>query len=114
MLNHLAIYLGNYSFLIDLLTYLTLFIGGFYVALHSRTMPLWLVTCLWYIGVSSMLIAITIVLELVYGQMFPLSHFLIGVIPETLLKFSLLTTVTLLFIKTVTEDIKGSQKRKKH
>lgn len=113
MLTELALILENYGHLINIITYSVIFIGGFYVALHSRVMPVWLITCLWYIGVSSALIVITIVLELVYGQLFPGSYFLIGIIPETLLKISLLTTVGLLFLKTVFEDLKGSKQRTK-
>lgn len=113
MVTELALTLENYDHLINVITYSALFVGGFYIALHSRMMPTWLITCLWYIGVSSFLIVITIILELLYGQLFPGSYFLIGIIPETLLKISLLTTVVLLFLKTVFQDIKGSKQRTK-
>lgn len=90
---------------------ITVFIGGFYIALHSRMIPNWLTTCLWYIGLANLFNAITIGVEWTWDSTHPLSHFQIGVFTETLSNASLAVTIAILFFNTVWKDYLGSKKR---
>lgn len=78
-----------------------IFLGGGYIALHSRIMPKWLVTCLWYLGLFALLNVFTLIIEWVWGQHHPLSHFQLGTVTETLIITVLAVTVGLLFFHTV-------------
>lgn len=88
------------------------FLGGGYVALHSRVIPKWAVTCLWYIGLAGLLNAITFIVQWTLGQTHPLSHFQIGIVSETLLNITIAATVCLLFFHTVWQDYLGTKKRR--
>lgn len=87
------------------------FLGGAYIALHSRVIPKWAATSLWYIGLAALLNGLTILIDWTIGQMHPLSHFQIGTVTETLLILSIAGTVGLLFFNTVWQDYLGSRKR---
>lgn len=87
------------------------FIGSGYVALHSRIMPKWVITCLWYTGLAALLNAITLVVELIEDQMHPLSHFQIGVVTESMMHVMLAVVVTLLFANTIWKDYQWSKLR---
>lgn len=87
------------------------FLGAGYIALHSRVMPKWAVTCLWYLGLACLLNLITFFVEWGVGQSHPLSHFQIGVVTETLVHLILSLTVCLLFLNTVWKDYTYSKLR---
>jgi hypothetical protein len=97
---------------LDFLCHIIIFIGGFYIAMHSRCIPRWLVTCIWYIGLSSFLNAVTILLQWTYGDAFPMSYSNVGIVTEIMLNVNLAVTVVLMFANTVREDIMGSKNRK--
>lgn len=98
---------------LNFLCHVLIFIGGFYVALHSRVLPTWGVTCLWYIGLCSFLNCITIFAQLAYGAGFFLSYANIGSITETILNISVAATVLIYFSNTISRDFQGMKKRKK-
>lgn len=112
MLTDLLIHLYDISIYVNLVCYITIFLGGFYVALHSRTMPRWLTTSLWYTGTFCFFTALTIVLEFMYGQLFELSYFQVGLFGEMAIKVSLASIIVVLFLETIYKDFKGAQKRK--
>ena len=97
---------------LDFLCHVIIFIGGFYIAIHSRFIPRWLVTCIWYIGLSSFLNAVAILLQWVYGESFPMSYSNVGAITAVMLNINLAAAVGLMFTNTVREDIRGSRNRK--
>lgn len=103
--------LHNFLLPLDFFCHLVIFIGGFYIAIHSRVIPRWLVTCIWYMGAASLLTSTSIILQWVYGEEFPLSYMNIGVLSEVILNINLAIAFTLLFTNTVAADIKGSKKR---
>lgn len=105
-------HLYDISIYVNLVCYLIIFLGGFYVALHSRDIPRWLVTALWYTGVFSFFTASTIILEFIYGQLFELSYFQVGLFGEIAMKVSLASIVIVLFLETVYKDYRGAKKRK--
>lgn len=87
------------------------FLGGGYVALHSRTLPKWAATGLWYIGLAAFLNAITIAIQWVFGQTHPLSHFQIGIATETIFNLTIASMVGLMFFNTIWKDYQGSKAR---
>lgn len=104
--------LDPFALIVNFLCHITIFFGGLYIAIHSRKIPTWLRTCLWYIGCSSFLIAITIILGWTVTPEFELSYHRIGTICETLFHILIASTTALFFIETVAADIKNSTKRK--
>lgn len=103
--------LENFSLVLNFISGLTVFLGGGYVALHSRDIPKWAVTSLWYTGLLGLLVSLTISVEWIYGELHPLSHFQIGRSTETLLMLSLAVTVGIMFFNTVWKDYVGSRSR---
>jgi hypothetical protein len=100
------------AMLINFICHLIIFLGGFYVALHSRVLPNWLVTCVWYIGLASLLIDITYLIEWTIGPESPLSFSHIGKISDAISHMIIAFTVWLVFVNTLLKDIKAKAKRK--
>ena len=97
---------------INFISHLVIFLGGAYIALHSRQIPIWLRTPLWYVGASSLLTAITILFQWVLGDEFPLSYSNIGLFCEIMLNVNLSIAVALMFFSTISKDIKGYKSRR--
>jgi hypothetical protein len=89
-----------------------IFLGGFYVVLHSRNLPHWITTCLWYIGLCSLFTSITIGIDWIWGPEFPMSYTNIGLLGETASLIALTITVFLLFSKTIMIDYRNKKNRK--
>lgn len=102
---------SDISLVINFLCHCTIFFGGGYIALHCRTLPLWLVTPMWYMGLSSLIAAGAIVVQWVFGPSFPLSYASVGIFGEIALNISLAVAVALMFMKTIKSDIDGSKLR---
>lgn len=100
-----------YAVMINFLCHVTIFLGGLYVAIHSRSIPNWLRTCLWYIGCSSFLIGTFIVCGWSLGNDFVFSYSNAGVIGETLFNVWISVTTLAFFFKTLVEDVKHSRRR---
>lgn len=111
MLKEVILIVDNVSSGISVVSNLVTFVGGFYIALHSRMIPKWMTTCLWYIGLASLLNAITHIVEWVWDSMHPLSHFQIGSFTEVLMTLSLGITIGMLFFHTIWKDFIGARKR---
>jgi len=105
--------LTSLSLPINFICHLTVFIGGLYIAVHSRVIPTWLSTCLWYIACSSFLIMISMILGWIYGPQFPLSYQNLGFFGEILFNFWIAGTTLLFFLHTLRIDIIHSKHRKK-
>lgn len=100
------------TLMVNFLCHCTIFFGGGYIALHCRVLPLWLVTPMWYMGLSSLIAAGSILMQWVFGPSFPLSYASIGVFGEIALNISLSIAVALMFLKTIRSDIEGSKNRR--
>lgn len=96
---------------IDFISCIVIFLGGAYIALHSRVIPRWAATSLWYIGLAALLTAITILIEWTVGPTHPLSHFMVGKVAEVGLLLMMAVTVGLMFFHTVWKDLQGARKR---
>lgn len=112
MVEQLVSSLNPIALFINFFCHITMFLGGLYIAIHSRKIPTWMRTCLWYIGCSSLLIAITIILGWTLGPQFELSYHQIGTLGETLFNIWVAATTITFFLETVAADIKHSSKRK--
>lgn len=104
--------LGSLALPLNFACHIIIFIGGLYIAIHSRLIPTWLRTCLWYIGCSSFFIAITIILDWIFGSQFELSYDRVGFFGEILFNCWVATTTIIFFFKTVSTDITHSKFRK--
>ena len=100
-----------YAVMINFLCHVIVFFGGLYVAIHSRSIPNWLRTCLWYIGCCSFLIVTFIICGWTLGNDFVFSYANAGVIGETLFNIWISITTLAFFFNTLAEDIKYSKKR---
>jgi hypothetical protein len=74
---------------LNLLCHLSVFCGAFYVVLHNKSLPLWHVTPLWYVGLSCFANALSILMQYAFGTEFPLSYTNVGLMTETSLNVSL-------------------------
>lgn len=112
MLSVVVNYIDAVSHQILFLTSFLIFLGGGYIALHSRLMPKWAVTSLWYIGLAALLNMITILIEWMVGSTHPFSHFQIGIVAELCVFITLAVSVGMLFFHTVWQDYLGAKRRK--
>jgi hypothetical protein len=112
MLHDINLFLFNSQYVTLFISHLIIFVGGFYVAMHSRIIPTWVVTCIWYVGLSSLFTLITIIIELTLGMEHPLSLYNLRVLAEFLPLLSIAITVFLLFINTLCTDVKCRKLRK--
>lgn len=111
MIRDVANLISLVSHYLTFLSCIMVFIGGGYVALHSRTIPRWAATGLWYIGLAAFLNAITIAIGWIFGQTHPLSHFQIGIATETLFNLTIASMVGLMFFNTIWKDFQGAKTR---
>lgn len=112
MINFFTDYLYEVQLLINFFAYLAIFIGTFYVALQNRKLPSWHTTPLWYVGLSSLFIAITITLQGMFGREFALSYANAGIWGESALNLSLAYIATVMLVGTIRRDLQGKVHRK--
>lgn len=97
------------------LTFLLItFVGGLYVAIHARNIPIWIRTPLWYLGLSSFIVALSIIFEWTIGPQFILSYSRFGMIGEMMINGFLAVTALLMLFNTVYKDVRCMSKRKTH
>lgn len=104
---------NTYALAINFIAHVIIFIGTFYVALQNRNLPQWHVTPLWYAGLCSLFVAISIVIQWAVGPEHPLSYWNAGIMGETLLNIAVAAIALIMFIRTVHFDIKFRSKRNK-
>lgn len=97
---------------LNLVFLLISFIGGLYVAIHARNIPLWVRTPLWYLGATSFVVALSIIFEWTLGPQFILSYSRFGLIGEMLINLNIAVTALLMLINTVCRDISCMSKRR--
>jgi len=112
MISQFDYLLYPYFIVMNFICCITIFIGGLYIAIHSRKIPIWLRTCLWYAGCSDFFTATTILLGWIFGPQFELSYNNVGIIGEILFNFWIAFTTIVFFFKTIRSDIKYSKLRR--
>lgn len=111
MISFLNAFTNSYALSINFIAHTLIFIGTFYVALQNRNLPHWHITPLWYAGLCSLLVSITIVVQWAIGPEFPLSYWNFGLFAETLFNVSVAAIAAIMLIGTVRSDIKYRKKR---
>ena len=111
MITFLNSFTNNYALTINFLAHLIIFIGAFYVALHDRKLPQWHITPLWYTGLCSLFVWITIVIQWSIGPEYPLSYWNAGIMGETLLHVSVALIAAVMFLRTMFTDLRNRKKR---
>jgi hypothetical protein len=100
------------TLIINFICLFIVFIGGLYIAIHARNIPIWFRTPLWYVGLSSFLICVSIICEWTIGPSLFLSYSNFGIFGETLLNINLAICSGLMFVKTMYNDIRCIKLRK--
>lgn len=112
MIDSINLIILTHEYLILFISHLIIFVGSFYVAMHSRIIPTWLTTCIWYIGLSSLFTLITIMIEWFLGPYEAFSYSNLRFFSQYLPILSISITVFLMFINTVCSDITSKKLRK--
>lgn len=87
----------NWQLQINYSAHLLIFLGCLYVAIHNTRLPQWHITPLWYVGVTSAFVSVTILCEWIFGREFPLSYWSIGILAETLCHISIAAISVIMF-----------------
>jgi hypothetical protein len=96
---------------LNLIAHSMIFAGTFYVALHNRTLKQWHITPLWYMGLTSLLVSISILCQYIIGPEFPLSYWNVSLFVETLSNIAVSSIAVIMFIMTVKRELKGRNNR---
>lgn len=113
MITFFNTFTNNFALSINFIAHVLIFIGTFYVALQNRNLPQWHVTPLWYAGLCSLFVAITIIIQWSVGPEFPLSYWNAGIMGETLLNIAVAAIATIMLVRTIKEDLDNRRKRNK-
>lgn len=111
MISTLNLWTYAYDIVINFIAHLTIFTGAFYVALHNRNLPRWHITPLWYVGLFSMIVCVTILVQWTIGSEHALSYYNMGKLAETLVNCSVAAIALVMLIGTVRSDLRGRKHR---
>lgn len=112
MITALNVFTYNYEIVINFIAHFLIFLGSFYVALQNRNLPQWHITPLWYVGLCSISVCITIVVQWAIGPEHPISYFNLGKLAETAVNVSVAAVATIMLVGTVRRDLHESKKRR--
>ena len=112
MITSLNVFTYHYEIIINFLAHFLIFLGTFYVALQNRNLPQWHITPLWYVGLASILVCITIVIQWTSGPENPLSYFNLGKLAETAVNVAVAAVATIMLVGTIRRDLYESKKRR--
>jgi hypothetical protein len=101
----------QYQMPLNLIAHTLIFAGTFYVAIHNRQLRQWHITPLWYMGLTSLLAAISILCQYIIGPEFPLSYWNVSLFVETLSNIAVSSIALAMFILTVAKDLKERKNR---
>lgn len=104
--------LNSFNMPINFICHSLVFISSFYVAMHNREIPQWVITPLWYLGLTSLLISISILVQYFISPEHELSYWNLGSVLEYVSNIILSFMCVMFFSTTVFKDIKGAKKRK--
>lgn len=105
MITQLNIFTYEYEIIINFIAHILIFLGTFYVALYNRKLPQWHITPLWYVGLTSLLVCVTIVIQWSIGSEHPMSYWNLGKLAETAVNVSVATVSTIMLIGTVRRNL---------
>lgn len=113
MISELILSLNSLDVTLNFISHLLIFIGAFYIALHNRDLPEWLITPLWYLGLVHLFTGITAIIQWTVGPENPLSYWNMGLFGEVMCNIALSAIVVVMFVMTLRNDIIGSKNRRK-
>lgn len=111
MISTLNLWSYMYDVAINFIAHTIIFSGAFYIALHNRDLPQWHITPLWYVGLFSLLVSITIIVQWAIGPEHPLSYWNLGKLAETLVNCSVASIALVMLIRTLRSDLRGRRRR---
>lgn len=112
MISTLGIFTYEYELAISFIAHLVIFIGTLYVAVYNKKLPHWHITPLWYVGLFSSLVCITIICQWAIGPDYPLSYWNIGNFAEILVNISVATIAAIMLVGTVRKNAHDKRKEK--
>lgn len=113
MISDFIIALNRFDVPMNFICHLLVFIGAFYIALHNRNLPQWLITPLWYLGLMHFFTGLTAIIQWTIGPEHPLSYWNMGLFGEVMCNVALSSIVLIMFFVTVREDFIGIKNRRK-
>lgn len=90
---HLWLLAHNSMMVLDFVSHLLIFTGIALFVIFWRAAPQWHITPLWYVGLASLAIAMTVVIEWTLGPDCPLSYHNLSAILETFFDIALASLV---------------------
>lgn len=105
-------FLNSWTLLINFVCHITVFVGILYVAVHSRELSTWIITPLWYLGLTSGFVCTTIVTQWFAGPQHPMSYWTMGQLGEIGAHIILAFICFVLFVRTLKADLENSKHRK--
>jgi hypothetical protein len=105
-------FLSRNMLVINFICLSTIFVGSLYTVIHSRIIPQWIRAPLWYNGVGSLLVCLSILCEWTLGSDFRFSYTNFNVVGELMVKINIAIICASLFINTIFADVKNIQNRK--
>lgn len=112
MITSLVGFFNSWLMLINFICHTVVFGSIFYVAIHNREIPRWIITPLWYLAILSGFTACTVVIQWLSGPENPLSYWTLGVLGELSSHIVLAIIASALFLKTLKTDISQIKNRK--
>lgn len=113
MINQLVGFFNSWNLVINFICHVTIFLSMFYIAVHNRELPNWVVTPLWWLAVISGFIASTILIQWIIGPEHPMSYWTLGTVAEVISHLILAIIGFILFLKTCYLDLCNKRFRKK-
>ncbi len=98
LLQQLWIYLDVFSLKIHSICHVIIFSGIFLFVVKWKNAPQWHVTPLWYVGLSSLFIAFSVLCEWIWGLSVPFSYHNLGLIAEIMFDIFLASLVIVFFV----------------
>lgn len=114
MITQMNLFTYENEIIINFIAHFLIFLGSFYVALQNRNLPQWHVTPLWYVGLASIMVCITVVVQWAIGPEHPLSYWNLGKLAETAVNVAVAAVATIMLIGTVRRDLHEAKKRRKN
>lgn len=106
-------FFNTWNLLINFLCHAVVFVGILYTAIHNRELKEWVITPLWYLGLTSGFVCVTVLVQWVVGPEHPMSYWTLGQLGETGSHIILAAICGTLFLKTVKSDIENRKRRHK-
>lgn len=100
MISFFNTFTNTYALILNFVAHVVIFVGTFYVALKNPNLPHWHITPLWYAGLCSLFVSLTIIIQWTLGAEYPLSYWNAGMMGEILLDLSIAAVAAIMILRT--------------